>query len=83
MSITANRNKALLNSILQEDLSKKLQQNEVLASKYRSLQNEYMAMKNTLLNKYDDKVKGENSIKDLKQVVTAFAWYFSVCALSN
>lgn len=45
-----------------------LAENKVLASRYRQLQNEFLAVKNELLNKYDARIKIENSIKDLKQV---------------
>lgn len=42
--------------------------NKELASKYRTLQNDLIARKNALLNKYDKKVKIEEANKDLKQV---------------
>ena len=52
----------------QQDLTDNLQLNKELASKYRQLQNDYMLLKNQVLNKYTDRVKVEDAIKDLKQV---------------
>lgn len=51
-----------------KDYENNLAENKVLASRYRQLQNEFLAVKNDLLNKYDARIKIENAIKDLKQV---------------
>ena len=62
------------NSVLeqhQRDLTDNLALNKDLAARYRQLQNEYVVLKNEVLNKYDDRVKLENTIKDLKQVCSS------------
>lgn len=51
-----------------KDYENNLAENKVLASRYRQLQNEFLAVKNDLLNKFDARIKIENAIKDLKQV---------------
>ena len=52
----------------EKELEDNLKLNKELASKYRRLQNQFMAMKNEMLNKYDGRVKLENAIKDTRQV---------------
>ncbi|KAK3089571.1 hypothetical protein FSP39_004696 [Pinctada imbricata] len=48
--------------------TRKLQINKELASKYRQLQNEYLVLKDKLLNNFDARVKLENAIKDSRQL---------------
>jgi hypothetical protein len=46
----------------------KLAVNKELASKYRQAQNDYLNLKDKLLNNFDDRVKLEAAIKDCRQV---------------
>lgn len=54
--------------MLQTDLVENMALNKELASKYRRLQNEYLRVKNRLLDQYGDRLKLENNLKDLNQV---------------
>lgn len=63
----------------QKDLTHNLKLNKELASRYRQLQNQFVALKNEVLDKYDDRVKLENSIKDLKQVRI---WFCKLASLT-
>ncbi|XP_064626138.1 coiled-coil domain-containing protein 178-like [Lineus longissimus] len=42
--------------------------NQELASKYRRLQNQYIILKDKLLNHYEERIQLENDVKDLKQL---------------
>ncbi len=52
----------------QSDLISNIQYNRELASRYRQLRNDYILMKNDVLNRLEEKNKVENAIKDGKQV---------------
>ena len=49
---------------------KSIQENTDLASQYRTAQNDYMTLKDKLMNNFEDRVKLENAIKDCRQVGT-------------
>jgi len=42
--------------------------NKELASKYRTIQNEHMVLKDKYTNNFEDRVKLENAIKDVNEV---------------
>lgn len=50
------------------DRLRRLEHNKQLASKYRQMQNEFIVMKDQLLNTYEERVKLEEAIKDCKQL---------------
>ncbi|XP_062617732.1 coiled-coil domain-containing protein 178-like [Saccostrea cucullata] len=50
------------------EMAHKLAVNKELASKYRQAQNEYLTLKDKLLNNFDDRVKLEAAIKDCRQL---------------
>ncbi|XP_033736853.1 coiled-coil domain-containing protein 178-like [Pecten maximus] len=50
------------------DRLRRLDLNKLLASKYRQMQNEFIVMKDQLLNTYEERVKLEEAIKDCKQL---------------
>ena len=52
----------------QNDLGSNLKLNKELAAAYRRLQNQYVALKNDMLNHLDGRVQAETSVKDLKKV---------------
>ena len=47
---------------------KSIQENTELASRYRTTQNDYITLKDKLMNNFEDRVKLESAIKDLRQV---------------
>ena len=47
---------------------KSIQENTELASRYRTNQNDYITLKDKLMNNFEDRVKLESAIKDLRQV---------------
>ncbi|XP_060070324.1 coiled-coil domain-containing protein 178-like [Ylistrum balloti] len=52
----------------QGDQSRRLELNKKLASKYRQMQNDFIVMKDKILNTYEERVKLEEAIKDCKQL---------------
>ena len=54
--------------LFQNDLVTNLTLNKELAAAYRRLQNQFVKLKNDLLNHLDDRVQAETSVKDLKKV---------------
>lgn len=54
--------------LFQNDLITNLTLNKELAATYRRLQNQFVALKNDLLNHLDGRVQAETSVKDLKKV---------------
>ncbi|XP_064605202.1 coiled-coil domain-containing protein 178-like [Liolophura sinensis] len=62
----ADRKNCLEN--LEDQKQQCLTQNKNLASKYRQLQNKFVLAKNELLDEYENRIKLENTIKDLKQL---------------
>ena len=59
-------------SFLQNKKTKSIQENTELASRYRTSQNDFMTLKDKLMNNYEDRVKLENAIKDSRQVKENF-----------
>lgn len=53
---------------IQNDKSSELRKNKSMASAYRQLQNDFIILKDKLLNSYEEKVSRENQLKDLKKV---------------
>lgn len=53
---------------LEEQKERALQINKDLASKYRTLQNDQMVVKDKLMNNFEDRVKMENAIKDVREL---------------
>ena len=53
---------------VQDDKVKELGKNKDLASRYRQLQNEFLFMKEKLLRSFDERLKLESTITDIKQV---------------
>lgn len=47
---------------------KSIQENTDLASQYRTAQNDYMTLKDKLMNNFENRVKLENAIKDCRQL---------------
>lgn len=53
---------------LENQKTKSIKENTELASRYRTSQNDYMTLKDKLMNNYEDRVKVENAIKDSRQL---------------
>ncbi|KAK7483485.1 hypothetical protein BaRGS_00025284 [Batillaria attramentaria] len=84
----AERNVVLRN--LEDEKVRLLAKNKELASRYRQLQNEYFIVKERLLRSYDERLKLESTITDVKQLKSlqskmhsALAEYFKLSGLYN
>ncbi|XP_060608579.1 coiled-coil domain-containing protein 178-like [Ruditapes philippinarum] len=53
---------------LEEEKNKAINANQELASRYRTLQNNHMEVKDKLMNNFEDRVKMENAIKDVREL---------------
>ncbi|KAL4236342.1 hypothetical protein ACF0H5_004729 [Mactra antiquata] len=53
---------------MEDEKQSNIKLNKELASKYRTLQNHHMVLKDKLMNNFEDRVKMENAIKDVREL---------------